>query len=143
MHFSAMYRRLRVLVCFDAFWMIQYLAVPCADQYINQHPRMLGLQPDRFTYTAVIKACVVAGDVERRRPSWPSGTVGKCSLPSSVPLPPFLPSSLLFPSLPSPSLSLPLPPSPSSRSLSLSLPSSLLPSLSLPLPSLSLSLCQP
>ncbi|CAE7549102.1 EMB2745 [Symbiodinium sp. CCMP2592] len=27
--------------------------------------RTLGLQPDRFTYTAVIKACVVAGDTER------------------------------------------------------------------------------
>ncbi|CAE7673755.1 Pentatricopeptide repeat-containing protein [Symbiodinium microadriaticum] len=35
-----------------------------AEQVLLQF-RMLGLQPDRFTYTAVIKACVVAGDVER------------------------------------------------------------------------------
>ncbi|CAE7488591.1 unnamed protein product [Symbiodinium sp. CCMP2456] len=35
-----------------------------AEQVLLQF-RTLGLQPDRFTYTAVIKACVVAGDVER------------------------------------------------------------------------------
>eukprot|EP00439_Symbiodinium_sp_Y106_P006160 s4742_g1.t1 len=35
-----------------------------AEQVLFQF-RTLGLQPDRFTYTAVIKACVVAGDTER------------------------------------------------------------------------------